>query len=200
MMKTPRGQTAKMRAYQQAYRAANPRDRRAYKKAYDETHKEQNAAYQKTQYARRKERMAAYYIANREVIIARVKARDAANPERVSEYHAEHYERNADRIKKNVRTYQKANRDKVAHLGNARRLRKIGNGGSHTLEEWQAKKNECGNACFYCKARGNLTRDHMIPIKRGGTDDISNIVPACRSCNSRKNARTAEEFITRQRA
>ena len=33
------------------------------------------------------------------------------------------------------------------------------------------------------------TTDHVIPKKRGGTDDDSNLVAACRRCNSRKKDR-----------
>ena len=47
--------------------------------------------------------------------------------------------------------------------------------------------------CLYCGRafnRGHLTRDHVIPLSRGGTDVWENVVTACGHCNSRKADRT----------
>lgn len=81
------------------------------------------------------------------------------------------------------------------HYINARRARRFENGGSHSLAEWREVVALFGNRCAYCGQRKSLTRDHDIPLSRGGTDDIMNILPACKSCNSRKRNRTAAEFL-----
>lgn len=47
--------------------------------------------------------------------------------------------------------------------------------------------------CKYCGETGNLTRDHVIPISRGGTDTWDNVVTACTHCNNKKGDRTPEE-------
>jgi 5-methylcytosine-specific restriction endonuclease McrA len=36
------------------------------------------------------------------------------------------------------------------------------------------------------------TRDHIIPIAKGGTNEWSNLQPACRPCNSAKRSRIAD--------
>ena len=36
------------------------------------------------------------------------------------------------------------------------------------------------------KPRESLTRDHLIPMSRGGTNDWTNVVTACSPCNTRK--------------
>jgi 5-methylcytosine-specific restriction endonuclease McrA len=179
-----------------AYHATHHRDRRAYKAAYDAAHIAEQAAYRLANAERVKARSKAYYLANRERILAHVKARADADPQRVSDYHAEHYQRNAERIKRNVAAYRSAYPEKKRHLENRRRARKAGNGGSHTVAEWRAKCAQNANRCTYCGEVKPLTRDHAIPLSRGGTDDISNIVPACRSCNSSKNARTIGEYLS----
>lgn len=45
-----------------------------------------------------------------------------------------------------------------------------------------------GQPCHWC-GRTADTADHLIPLSRGGTNDPENVVPACRSCNSRKKDR-----------
>ena|SRR5688500_5007221 len=50
-----------------------------------------------------------------------------------------------------------------------------------------------GRCCFYCGGPFEFL-DHVIPKARGGAKLKNNTVPACRSCNSRKGARTLEEF------
>ena len=42
--------------------------------------------------------------------------------------------------------------------------------------------------CWYCGGKKDLTLDHLIPKKRGGTDSGDNFVYACRTCNSSKGA------------
>ncbi len=50
--------------------------------------------------------------------------------------------------------------------------------------------------CMYCGGKfheSNLTRDHVRPLSRGGKDKWSNVVTACKNCNSRKGNRQPEE-------
>lgn len=49
--------------------------------------------------------------------------------------------------------------------------------------------------CVYCGAISNrITRDHVRPKSQGGTDDPSNIVQACLTCNHSKADRTPEQW------
>ncbi len=50
--------------------------------------------------------------------------------------------------------------------------------------------------CAYCGGGFNflrLTRDHIRPVSRGGTDTWMNVVTACRTCNGIKRNRVPEE-------
>jgi 5-methylcytosine-specific restriction endonuclease McrA len=46
--------------------------------------------------------------------------------------------------------------------------------------------------CVYCGRRGRrllLSIDHVFPVALGGTNDVGNLVTACRACNLTKGAR-----------
>jgi 5-methylcytosine-specific restriction endonuclease McrA len=50
--------------------------------------------------------------------------------------------------------------------------------------------------CLYCGkeySRHSLTRDHVVPISKGGKDVWENVVCACFHCNSRKGGRTPQQ-------
>ncbi len=51
--------------------------------------------------------------------------------------------------------------------------------------------------CAYCGVRypvGRLTRDHVIPTSRGGTNTWTNCVTSCSPCNKRKDNYLLEEI------
>ena len=52
----------------------------------------------------------------------------------------------------------------------------------------------CGRTAAELKPRESLTRDHLIPLSRGGTNDWTNVVTACSPCNTRKANRLASEI------
>jgi 5-methylcytosine-specific restriction endonuclease McrA len=54
-----------------------------------------------------------------------------------------------------------------------------------------------GHRCTYCGAAGRLEPDHRVPLARGGTNYIENILPACRRCNTRKRLLTEDEYRAR---
>lgn len=58
-----------------------------------------------------------------------------------------------------------------------------------------------GRRCLYCgrteaqvRSGGHrLTRDHVVPLSRGGRDTWRNVATACEPCNNRKANRTPDE-------
>lgn len=60
--------------------------------------------------------------------------------------------------------------------------------------DWRKLVARHDGRCAYCSKRAPLTKDHVVPISRGGRHTIGNLLPACRSCNSRKHNRTLTEW------
>jgi len=58
--------------------------------------------------------------------------------------------------------------------------------------------------CCYCgdlfaDNRPLLTRDHVQPLSRGGSDQWDNVVTSCRACNQKKDDRLVEECALEMR-
>jgi 5-methylcytosine-specific restriction endonuclease McrA len=51
----------------------------------------------------------------------------------------------------------------------------------------------CGRHQSELKFRECLTRDHLVPLSLGGTNDWTNVITACSTCNTRKGNRLPEE-------
>lgn len=138
----------------------------------------------------------------------------AKNPERAKEIKRKSYEKHYERMKAKqlernrtperrefMRQYAAQHRAENPGLylaySNNRRALKIEAPGEHSHEEWIALVAYFGEACAYCGNKDALTRDHVIPLSRTElrpTNDIDNILPACKSCNSQKGTRTDWEY------
>lgn len=83
--------------------------------------------------------------------------------------------------------YCKNHPDRISHLKSRRYAREKSATGNHSLEEWQDLKLKFNNRCAICGELKKLTKDHIIPLSKGGSDYIRNIQPLCRNCNSKKH-------------
>jgi 5-methylcytosine-specific restriction endonuclease McrA len=135
------------------------------RRKYQEEHKAQIAEYKKAWTRGNSARMAAakreYYEHNREQVISRSEEWGKNNLEKVKQFKAN-------------------NRRKRRAAKNASR-------GSFTAKEFKELCERYGNRCLSCGVTGVvLEADHVVPLTKGGADDISNIQPLCGSCNRRK--------------
>jgi 5-methylcytosine-specific restriction endonuclease McrA len=83
--------------------------------------------------------------------------------------------------------YCKNHPENIAHLKANRYARERGAVGTHTLKEWNALKEKGNYKCAICGEEKKLTKDHIIPLSKGGNNFIENIQPVCRNCNSKKH-------------
>lgn len=62
--------------------------------------------------------------------------------------------------------------------------------GSHTIGEWETLKAQYNWTCPCCKApesEKKLTKDHIVALSKGGSNNIENIQPLCLRCNAKKH-------------
>ncbi len=84
--------------------------------------------------------------------------------------------------------------NRIAH--SKRKARRLAGGGSHTAQEILDLFGKQKSRCYYCRKKlTDWHQEHKIPLSRGGSDNISNIVVSCPPCNWRKKDKTEEEFL-----
>ena len=135
------------------------------RRKYQEEPKEQISEYKKRWAAENKDSVdaskLAYYELNRAEVIARSKKWGEENPEKV--------------------------RQAKANNSRKRRAARHASPGSFTAEELRALCEQYGNRCLACgDTEAALEADHVVPLSRGGSDDIGNIQPLCGACNRKK--------------
>ena len=69
-----------------------------------------------------------------------------------------------------------------------------------TSESWQRLRAmvqaRAGETCQYCGKRApDGEPDHVLPLSRGGTDALYNLVWACRECHRQKGDKTPREWV-----
>jgi len=67
-----------------------------------------------------------------------------------------------------------------------------------TRQQLQQRFSLFGNRCAYCGNSDRVSIDHVMPLSKGGLDEHSNIVPACKTCNSSKNSKDVESWYLAQ--
>lgn len=114
----------------------------------------------------------------------------ANNPEKVRQYNA------TTRTRERQKTWRNAHKEQARLHCLRHKARKRHALGSHTLEDIHAQYRRQKGKCYYChKSVGtDYHVDHVVPLSRGGSDDISNIVIACSHCNCSKHNKLPHEW------
>ncbi len=133
-----------------------------------------------------------YYWQNPEKF--RKKSRDwAANyKDQIAVSNARYKRANAARLKEQSKVWRQNNVDKVIAQNHARRVR-LRENGVYSVSKKDINR-MLNQPCFYCGASSQHL-DHVVPVSRGGTHSIGNLVQSCASCNLSKS----DKFITEWR-
>ncbi len=102
------------------------------------------------------------------------------------------YARDPQRFKRIIES--SPNRRSVRRAMRQRRRGLTKGAASFTAEEWRGLVAAYGGRCAYCESTAPLQVDHRMPLARGGSNTIDNVLPACGPCNLRKRLMTEREF------
>lgn len=163
---------------------------KACHRVYQEEHREERRAYHQRRYRK-----------NRDTSRRQHKAHYAANRKRYAAQHREYYRTHRKQIKVAQDKYRRTRRGRetVRVLREQHRARQLGIEGELTRGQWEILR-LAFRQCPYCgrkfgRGRRRRTLDHVIPVSRGGTHELENILPACSWCNTSKKDRMLGEWI-----
>lgn len=184
------------------------------KAAYQRAHADAHLASSRASYARHREkehaRSAAYHRAHPEKALARgrkyaqthrillnqrQKIRYWGNREKASLIRRAYYARNRARSIALVRQWVKSHRTIVYARNHARRiLTRYGiNGGPVDLDLLYKRDKGICQLCHKHVPRNKASRDHIVPLSKGGEHSYKNCVLAHLSCNASKGNRTVAQ-------
>jgi 5-methylcytosine-specific restriction endonuclease McrA len=187
------------------YRREHPDEVHARDKIYDDKRSEGKHAYNITYYAEHQEaelaRSALYKEEHRGEGREKNAAYRLANPEKINTYRLAHLEedrersiayrlKNLNKIREYVASWKKANPHLVRSYSKNRRAYKANAPiNDLTSAQWLEIQASQDHRCYYCgkRRKGKLTQDHIIPLSKGGSHTLSNVIATCRSCNSSKH-------------
>lgn len=98
---------------------------------------------------------------------------------------------NAERHREYTAQWQRDNPDLANARNHRYRARLLSApGAGWTPEQWQAVLDHYapGGKCLACGKKRKLTVDHVVMLQDGGANDITNVQPLCRRCNSRRES------------
>ena len=144
-----------------------------------------------------KARLRIYVKLWRQTAIARVTARRNNEKQRrkasriafMRRYRTEWAAAHPEKMTASRRFYKTTARGREVEAAYRARLRGAEKAGAVDPAVWNQLVEEYGGTCAYCRWAPATTRDHIIPLSAGGQHRIENLVPACRSCNSRKHTK-----------
>lgn len=122
---------------------------------------------------------------------ASVKDYDQKHKDDRKKYSKKWRDENRDISNAHSRRWAKEHPEEHAMRARLRRSRQRNAGGSHTVEEIKALLSKQKFKCAACSKRvaDSYEVDHIVPLSKGGSNDIRNLQILCISCNRRKNAK-----------
>ncbi len=192
----------KLAAKDKRYQDNNKDKRKEYLKKNKDKISEKRKEYKKKNKDKITKLNKEYRESNKEKIAKQGKEYRDKNKERLKEY----YEQNKEKRLKQVKEYSKTPKGKMVAINSAnkRRFRKIYTSDGTIpfsityplTHELQTLLTLQKNKCYLCNCileKKHL--DHYVPLSKGGTHSIDNVVWLCPTCNLSKSAKVPSELL-----
>src|SRR5579871_2983373 len=184
---------AYQREYQRHYRANNLKKLRAYQKEWARANRRKVRG---AKFGKRRRKKSDEEI--HQTLLAKRRRHYYVHRERINAAKREQRRDNPERFRSTDRARYLRDAEKRRHQSRIARAKRSGISCYISLQDWRLLLKRFNFRCFYCGTKltkRNRSLDHKIPLVRGGTNEISNLVPSCLRCNQRKNRKTAEEYL-----
>ena len=194
----------KQREYNLQYRQAHKEELLQKQRASYAAHKDEINARRRQDKAKEKnrERMRQYRQTSKNKAYAKDQKAQYYQSHRIEalEKRRQYYEANKEEINADRRQYRKEHPEELSGIDRAhkhkRKAQKKAVGGSYTPQQIQEQLKRQKARCHYCKVKLEKYHvDHVIPLARGGSNDIHNIVLACPTCNMHKHDKLLHEWL-----
>ena len=146
-----------------------------------------------------------YRAANKLSIADRVRRYYSNHQNEIVRYQRQYYIDNRSSILERSRVWAMENRDRyraTIRAASLRRRAKLMGASGRGLSSCQIEDIKEMNAylCSYCGRRATrLEMDHVVSLNSGGSHDVDNVTPACRSCNASKSDSPLLVFLYRRK-
>jgi 5-methylcytosine-specific restriction endonuclease McrA len=132
-----------------------------------------------------------YYEKNKQKVLENNKKWVAENPEKIAVIKKRYRDNNKEKVFIGNKRWEQANPEKVKRKVTRRRALKK-KAITYFISSKDLRRLSMAT-CFFCTKKAD-TIEHLIPLTRGGTHGIGNLVAACRSCNSSKRNKFLMEW------
>ena len=137
-----------------------------------------------------RERLNLYKKLHPEKILEQGRKYKSKNWEKILEWARGWKHSNVEKTRQTNRNWYLSHKETAMKNARLRRAREKGAEGKITAREWKSVLEKYGNKCLCCGRNNiNLTMDHVVPLKFGGTHTVENVQPLCISCNSKKGTK-----------
>lgn len=141
---------------------------------------------------------------NREILRLKQREYRKCNKELEKERHKRWYKNNLEKHREYAKQYRINNREEYIEKhrvrSHIRRTLKLGNGGKYTIDQRKEMLEYFNYRCAYTGEciKDNLHIDHIVPVSKGGTSYIWNLVPSTPFANMSKSNKDMEVWFKEQ--